>query len=57
MPKLHDKKFPGESEAYREARNNLLKAEIKLRSQVEEVAALRRTLPRGGALKILMTFS
>ena len=51
MTKLHDKRFPGESEAYRKARNNLLEAEIKLRSQVEEVAALRRTLPRGGGLK------
>ncbi len=40
--------FPGESKGYRLARNTLLKAEIKLRNQIEEVAALRRTLPRGG---------
>jgi predicted dithiol-disulfide oxidoreductase (DUF899 family) len=48
---LHDKRFPGESEAYRSARDELLEAEIKLSSQVEEVAAVRRTLPTGGRLK------
>lgn len=40
--------FPGESKEYREARNTLLRAEIKLRNQIEEVAALRRALPQGG---------
>lgn len=51
MTQLHDDRFPNESEAYRAARNDLLKAEMELRAKVEEVAALRRTLPLGGALK------
>lgn len=51
MKKLHSKSFPGESSKYREARNALLKAEIKLRKHTEEVAALRRKLPAGGKLK------
>jgi predicted dithiol-disulfide oxidoreductase (DUF899 family) len=41
-------RFPGESRAYRTARNKLLDAELKLRKQVERVAALRRKLPPGG---------
>ena len=41
-------RFPGESPAYRRARNKLLDAEINLRNQVEQVAALRRKLPPGG---------
>ena len=40
--------LPNESSAYRSARENLLRAEIALRRQVEEVAALRRKLPPGG---------
>lgn len=40
--------FPGESKDYRTVRNKLLTAEIKLRNQIEEVAALRRSLPQGG---------
>ncbi len=51
MKNYHDKKFPNESKAYREARNGLLEAEINLRKQTEEVAALRRKLPNGGRLK------
>jgi predicted dithiol-disulfide oxidoreductase (DUF899 family) len=47
---LHDVRFPGESAAYREARNSLLKAEIDLRRQIESVAAQRRKLPLGGAV-------
>ena len=43
--------FPNESEDYRAARNALLDAEIDLRAQIEKVAALRRALPPGGALK------
>lgn len=43
--------FPGESDAYREARNELLQAELDLRTQLEKVAALRRELPPGGPLK------
>ena len=40
--------FPGESAAYRTARNALLDEEIALRRQVERVAAQRRALPPGG---------
>lgn len=40
--------FPNESKAYRAARNKLLRAEIALRSKVEQVAAIRRRLPAGG---------
>jgi predicted dithiol-disulfide oxidoreductase (DUF899 family) len=47
----HSKRFPGESETYRKARDELLEAEMKLRKQLEEVAALRRQLPRGGKVK------
>lgn len=47
---LHDHRFPGESAAYRTARNELLQAEINLRRNIEEVAALRRTLPLGGKI-------
>ena len=43
-------RFPGESRAYRTARTKLLDAELKLRKQVEQVAALRRKLPAGGKL-------
>src|SRR5271155_732534 len=43
-------RFPGESDAYREARNELLESEIKLRRHVEETAALRRKLPPGGEI-------
>lgn len=45
---LHSVRFPGESASYREARDQLLEAEIKLRKNMEEVAALRRKLPLGG---------
>ena len=45
---LHDVRFPGESTAYRDARNSLLKAEVDLRRQIETVAAQRRKLPLGG---------
>lgn len=41
-------RFPGESAAYREARNALLAEEIELRRHIERVAALRRALPLGG---------
>jgi predicted dithiol-disulfide oxidoreductase (DUF899 family) len=43
--------FPGERPAYRKARNKLLAREIALRREMEEVAALRRALPKGGAVK------
>ena len=48
---LHDKHFPNESAGYRGARNALLKAEIDLRGEIERVAALRRKLPVGGAIR------
>jgi predicted dithiol-disulfide oxidoreductase (DUF899 family) len=42
--------FPGETAKYRAARNRLLKEEVKLRREIEKVAARRRKLPLGGAL-------
>jgi len=47
---LHAERFPGESRAYRAARNKLLRAEIALRKRVEQVAAMRRKLPLGGVV-------
>jgi len=43
-------KFPNESKAYRAARKKLLSAEVALRKKTEQVAALRRKLPAGGAV-------
>jgi predicted dithiol-disulfide oxidoreductase (DUF899 family) len=40
--------FPGESPAYRHARNRLLEQEIDLRRLTEAVAVARRALPPGG---------
>lgn len=40
--------FPGESAAYREARDRLLAREAELRHAIEAVAAARRALPPGG---------
>ncbi len=51
MEQFHARRFPGESDTYREARNQLLSAERDLRRKVEEVAAMRRGLPPGGAVK------
>jgi predicted dithiol-disulfide oxidoreductase (DUF899 family) len=48
---LHSVRFPGESIEYRDARDRLLEAEMKLRKSIEDVAALRRSLPVGGLLK------
>jgi len=45
---MSDIRFPGESDAYHAARNELLDAEKDLRRNTERVAALRRTLPLGG---------
>src|SRR4051794_4130033 len=45
---IHDVRFPGESDDYRAARDELLQAEIDLRRRTEEVAAQRRALPAGG---------
>jgi predicted dithiol-disulfide oxidoreductase (DUF899 family) len=44
----HGIQFPGESESYRNARNELLAAEAALRRNIEAVAAKRRSLPLGG---------
>jgi predicted dithiol-disulfide oxidoreductase (DUF899 family) len=48
--------FPGESPAYRQARNALLAEEIELRRHIERVAALRRSLPSGGVIPEDYTF-
>jgi predicted dithiol-disulfide oxidoreductase (DUF899 family) len=40
--------FPGESQAYRAARDRLLERETELRRAMEAVAAARRELPPGG---------
>ncbi len=44
-------RFPGETPEYRSARDTLLQAEKDLRVKIEEVAALRRTLPLGGKVR------
>jgi len=41
-------KFPNEDSNYRSARRELLAAEIELRARLEQVAAMRRSLPPGG---------
>jgi predicted dithiol-disulfide oxidoreductase (DUF899 family) len=48
----HKVRFPGEGRGYRAARARLLEAEVKLRRQVEAVAALRRELPLGGPIPV-----
>lgn len=48
MGPMHSVRFPGESESYRRARDELLRAELDLRRRLEDVAALRRRLPVGG---------
>ena len=53
---LHDVRFPGESAQYRKAREELLKAEIGLRRQIEAVAEQRRKLPLGGRVPRDYTF-
>ena len=50
MEPLHAVRFPGESDDYRAARDDLLNAEIALRRQVEAVARQRAALPLGGAV-------
>ena len=51
MGRHHNLVFPGETADYRAARDALFTGEIALRRQTEKVAALRRALPPGGALK------
>jgi predicted dithiol-disulfide oxidoreductase (DUF899 family) len=41
-------RFPDETPEYRRARDELLRAEVALRRQIEAVAAQRRALPLGG---------
>lgn len=53
----HQRRFPGESDAYRKARDELLSAERDLRRRVEEVARLRRKLPVGGEVPEDYTFT
>jgi predicted dithiol-disulfide oxidoreductase (DUF899 family) len=48
---LHGVEFPNESVKYRAKRNELLRAEMDLRTHVERVAALRRKLPLGGEVR------
>src|ERR1700694_4040330 len=45
---FHAVRFPGETDEYRRARNELLEAEIELRKHSESVAVQRRHLPLGG---------
>lgn len=54
--RLHKIRFPAETEAYRQARDELLRAEIDLRRRVEAVAAQRRALPLGGEIPEDFTF-
>lgn len=53
---LHDMRFPGESDEYRRARDELLHAEIELRRHIEAVSARRRALPLGGEVPTDYTF-
>jgi predicted dithiol-disulfide oxidoreductase (DUF899 family) len=46
----HEHRVPGESAAYRAARDRLLAREIELRRAVEAVAVARRELPPGGVV-------
>jgi len=47
---IHLVRFPNESPEYRASRNKLLEAEMALRRQTEDVAAMRRALPAGGRI-------
>lgn len=51
MSRFHDYKYAGETDHYRQARDELLQAEIELRAKIEEVATLRRALPAGAVLQ------
>ena len=44
-------RFPNEPDSYRIRRNELLESEVRLRDEIESVAASRRQLPLGGKLK------
>src|SRR3954471_10399752 len=49
--------FPGESTAYRAARDHLLESERALRAHTEAVAAERRALPPGGEVSADYVFT
>ena len=51
LAKLANNPFPGESDAYREARRALLKEEIEFRRHLTEVAEKRRGLPPGPVIE------
>ena len=51
MAAARSKRFPGETDDYRRARNHLLQSEVKLRRQIEAVATERRRLPLGGEVR------
>ena len=48
---MSELRFPNESQAYRDARDALLKDEQELIDKTKAVAAKRRQLPDGGQLK------
>jgi predicted dithiol-disulfide oxidoreductase (DUF899 family) len=48
---MSELRYPNESQAYRDARDALLKDEQELVDKIKAVAAKRRTLPPGGELK------
>lgn len=48
---MGERRYPNESEEYRNARDALLEEERELVAKVKAVAALRRNLPPGGQLK------
>ena len=53
---MTESRYPNESQAYRKAREALLKEEQELVEKTKAVAAKRRTLPPGGQLKEDYTF-
>ena len=53
---MSELRYPNESRAYRDARDELLKEEQELVAKVKAVAAKRRMLPPGGELKEDYTF-
>jgi len=55
--RLHELRFPSESDEYRAAREELLRAEIELRAQIEAVARKRRALPLGGEVPVDYVFA
>jgi predicted dithiol-disulfide oxidoreductase (DUF899 family) len=54
---LHDVRFPGESDEYRAARDELLRSELELRRQITRVAEQRSALPLGGLVQTDYGFS